>query len=81
MKYVRCVCVWLGPAWVDRGGEWMKGLGLGFTNHVRTGGVLGVCLGCGCVGGLDGYWVWGLDQGLEEWGGVVCVKCEFGFSV
>ena len=37
-----------------REGEWMRGLGLGFTNHVGTGGVLGVCLCLGCdgVGGV-----------------------------
>ena len=29
----------------------MRGLGLGFTNLVGTGGVLDVCLGCGGVGG------------------------------
>ena len=36
-----------------RGGEWMRRLGLGFTNPVGTGGVLDVCLcfGCGGVGG------------------------------
>ena len=33
------------------GGEWMRGLGLSFTNPVRTGGVFDVCLGCGGVGG------------------------------
>ena len=32
---------------VWRGGEWMRGLGLGFTNPVRTGGLLDVCL---CLG-------------------------------
>ena len=61
-----CVYVWLGRrGW--RGGEWMRGLGLGFTNHVRTGGVLDVCLclGCGDVGGVGGERVGGLDQGLE----------------
>ena len=61
-----CVCVLLG--W--RGGEWLRGLGLGFTNHVGTGEVLDVCLcfGCGVVGGVGG-----LDQGLEGWGGVISV--------
>ena len=29
-----------------RGGEWMRGLGLDFTNPVGTGGVLGV------------FWLW-----------------------
>ena len=48
-----------------RGGEWMRGLGLGFTNHVRTWGVFDMCLGCGGVGGLD--------QGLDGWGGVMSV--------
>ena len=50
-----------------RGGEWMRGLGLGFTNPVKTGGVLDVCLCLGCVGVGDAgrEWVGGLDQGLE----------------
>ena len=62
MEYVRCVCVWLGRhGW--RGGEWMRGLGLGFTV-----GVLDVCLGC-----VGGEWVGGLDQGLEGWGGIMSV--------
>ena len=42
--------------------EWMRGLGLSFTNPVGTGGVLDVCLcfGCGGVGGVGdvgGEWV------------------------
>ena len=52
-----CICVWLGRrGW--RGGEWMRGLGLGFTNPVRTGGVLDVCLclDCGGVGDIGGKW-------------------------
>ena len=50
-----------------RCGEWMRGLGLGFTNHVGTGEVLDVCLclGCSGVGGVSWEWVGGLDQGLE----------------
>ena len=40
------------------GGEWMRELGLGFTNPVGTGGVLD-------VGGIGGEWVDGLDWGLE----------------
>ena len=57
------------------GGECIKGLGLGFTNPVGTAEVLDVCLcfGCGGVGGVGGEWVWVLDQGLEGWGGVMCV--------
>ena len=48
----------------------MRGLGLGFTNPVGTGGVLDVCLcfGCGGVGGVGD-----LDQGLEGWCGVMSV--------
>ena len=30
-------------------------------------------LGCGCVDGVDGQWVGGLDKGLEGWGGAVSV--------
>ena len=57
----------------DVGGEWMGGLGLDFTNFVGTGGVLDVCLcfSCGGVGGVGVDWVWGLDQGLEVWDGVM----------
>ena len=42
-----------------RGSEWMRGLGLGFTNSVGTGGVLDVCLcfGSDGVGGEGGEWV------------------------
>ena len=38
------------------GGEWMRGLGLGFTNPLGTGGVLDMCLCFGC-GGVGGEWV------------------------
>ena len=43
-------------------------IGLYFTNHVGTWGVLDVCLclGCGGVGR-------GLGQALEGWGGVMSV--------
>ena len=52
------------------GGEWMRGLGLGFTNPVGTGVV---------DGRVSVFWLWwcrwgvdrGLDQGLERWGGVM----------
>ena len=60
MECLRCVCIWLGPACEERGGggEWMRGLGLGFTNPVQTRGVLEVCLcfgfGCSGVGGVGG---------------------------
>ena len=58
-----------------RGGERMRGLGLGFTKPVGTGGVLDVslCFGCSSVGGVGGEWVGGLNQGLEGWGGVMSV--------
>ena len=48
----------------------MRGLALGFTNPVGTGGVLDVCL---CCGGVVVEYVWGLEKGLEEWGGVMSV--------
>ena len=56
-----------------RGGEWMRDLGLGFTNPVGTCGVLDICLcfGCGGVGGVCGEHVGDLDQGQERWGGVM----------
>ena len=62
------VCVWLVAVWV---GEWMRELGLGFTNHVGTGGVLDMCLYFG-----GGEWVGALDQG-RGWC-YVCVRCESG---
>ena len=58
------------------GGEWMRGLGLGFTNPVGTGGVLDVCprFSCGGVGGVGGEWVeaWTMVMGS----GVVLCLCE-----
>ena len=53
------------------GGEWIRVLGLGFTNPVGTGGVLEMCWCCGGVGGVGGEKVGDLDQGLE--GGVMSV--------
>ena len=45
----------LGSGSLGGGGDWMRGLGLGFTNPVATGGVLDVCLylRCGGVGGVS----------------------------
>ena len=59
----------------------MRALGLGFTNHVGTAGVLGVCLclGYGGVSGVGGEWIGGLDQGLD--GCYICVRCESGLCV
>ena len=50
--------------WRVGGGEWMRELGLGFTNPVETGGVLDMCLcfGCGGVGGVGGEWVGAWDR-------------------
>ena len=75
MECVTCVCVWLGAVWVERGGEWMRELGLGFTNPLGTGGVLDMCLcfGGGGVGGVGGECVGGLDKGRERWCGVMSV--------
>ena len=61
-----------------RGGEWMRELGLGFTNPVGTYrgsvGHVSVFWLCGVgVGGVGGEWVGGLDQGRERWGGVMSV--------
>ena len=63
-----CMCL----AWGGVGGEWMRELGLGFTNPLGTGGVLDMCLCFGC-GGVGGEWVGGLDRGRERCGGVMSV--------
>ena len=65
------------------GGEWMRELGLGFTNPLGTWGVLDMCLcfGCGGVGGVGGEWVGGLDKGRVRWGGVMFVLGVRLFSV
>ena len=69
-----CMCLAQGGVGGE-GHEWMRGFGLGFTNPVGTGEMLDVCLcfGCGGVGCVGGECVGGLDQGLEEWGGVMSV--------
>ena len=70
-----CMCLARGGV----GGEWMRELGLGFTNPLGTGGVLDMCLcfGCGGVGGVGGEWAWTRVGS----GGVVLCLCESGFSV
>ena len=69
-----CMCL-AGDGVGREEGEWMRGLGMGFTNPVGTGGVLDVCLcfGCGGVCAVGGEWVGGVNQGLEGWGGVMSV--------
>ena len=70
-----CICLALGGVGVE-GGEWLRGLGLGYTNPVGTGGVVDVwlCYVCGYVGGVGGEWIGVLNQGLEGW--VVLCLCE-----
>ena len=48
------------------GGEWVTGLGSGFTNSVGIWGKWDMCLcfGCGGVGGVGGEWVVGFGHGL-----------------
>ena len=67
-----CMCLARGSVGGE-GVEWMRELGLDFTNPVRTGGVLDECL-CFGYGGVGGEWVGGLDQGRERWGGVMSVR-------
>ena len=46
---MKCVkCVWGGMGGV--GSEWVRGLGVGFTNPVGTEGVWDMCLDLGCSG-------------------------------
>ena len=66
-----CMCLTRGGVGGE-GGEWMRELGLGFTNPLGTGVVLDMCLCFGC-GGVGGEWVGGLDRGRERWGGVMSV--------
>ena len=70
-----CICLSRGVVgW--RVGEWMRGLGLGFTNPVGRGGLLDVCLclGCGGVGGVGGRWVGGWTRVWKD--GVLLCLCE-----
>ena len=62
---------WRGGTDNNNRGEWMRGLGLGFTNPVGIDRVLDVCLCLGC-GGVGGEWV-------GDWtrsGGVVLCLCD-----
>ena len=69
-----CMCL-SRDGMAGEGGEWMRELGLGFTNPVGAAGVLDMCLcfGGGGVGGVGGEWVGSLDKGRERWGGVMSV--------
>ena len=64
-----CMCLARGGVGGE-GGEWMRELGLGFTNSLGTGGVLDMCVSwlrwCG-------WCRWGVDKGRERWGGVMSV--------
>ena len=78
--YVMCMCLARG----DMGGEvgeWMRGLGLGFTNPVGTRGSVGRVSVFGlrwCRWGV-GKWL-GSGSGEVRWC-YVCVSCESGFFV
>ena len=57
------------------GGEWMRGLGLGFTNPVETGGVFDVCLCLSQNNGKSG--VGGGGAGMfDTICTVVCDRCD-----
>ena len=67
-----CMCLARGGV----GGEWMRGLGLGFTNPVGTGGVCEMCM-CLARGGVGGEWMRGLGLGFTNTVGTggVCMGC------
>ena len=78
-----CMCLARGGVGGE-GGEWMRELGLGFTNPLGTGGG---------VGHVSVFWLrwcgwcrWRVGRGLGQGSGAVgwcyvCVRCESGFSV
>ena len=70
-----CMCLARGGVGVE-GVEWMRELGLGFTNPVGTGGVLDMCLcfDCGGVGGVGGEWV---GAWTRVWRGGVVLCLDF----
>ena len=78
------MCMYLARGGVGGdGAEWIRGLGLGITTPVGTGGMLDLCLclGCGCV-----WCRWGMGRRLGPgsrrvgWC-YVCMNCESGFFV
>ena len=48
-----CMCLAVGGLG-GVGGEWVTGLGLGYTHSGGTWGKWGLCFGCGGVGGVGG---------------------------
>ena len=75
-----CMCLARGGVGGE-GGEWMRELGLGFTNPLGT---------WGSVGHVSVFWLrwcrWRVCRGLGQGSGAVgwcyvCVRCESGFSV
>ena len=72
-----CMCLARGGVGCV-GGEWVTGLGLGFTNSggTRRKWDMYLCFGCGGVGGKQ---IGGLCQGLVGWGGVMSV-CVVGLD-
>ena len=72
---MRCVCVWLGAAWLERG-LMDKRIGFGLYHSRGDRGVFDVCLcfGGGGVGSVGGVWVGGLDRVRS--GVVVLCLCE-----
>ena len=74
---VMCMCLARGGVGGE-GVKWIRGLGLGFTNPVGTGGVCPVfwLRWCGCC-------MWRVGRGGQGSGGwcYVCVRCESGLYV
>ena len=70
-----CMCLARGGVGGE-GGEWMRELGLGFTNPLGTGGSVGHVSvfwlrWCGWCRWRVGRGLW--DRGRERWGGVMSV--------
>ena len=85
MRGVGGVCeMYMYLALGGEGREWIRGLGLGFTNPVERGEVLDVCLCLDC-GGVGVQWVGGgvcarVWKGGMVWS-YVCVSCVYGRSM